>query len=112
MNNKRCPVVLIFVTVVFQFSFTAAQMIADITADIETEFGTYYPYPVEFTPAVPSFTVEPDFSNVENWSVTYGFSAVDSMLLQQNHLVLCRFIQDLGWAGIVFQLIHYIYPGN
>lgn len=90
MKDKKCSVSLIFVIVVFQFSFAAAQMIADITADVATEFGTYHPYPAEFTPAVSSFTVEPDFSNVENRSAAHGFSAIDSMLLRQNHFTVKR----------------------
>ena len=63
-------------------------MIVNISDDIQTDFGTYHPYPANFTPNVPLFTVEPDFSNVENFSKIYGFSATDSALLLKNHFVV------------------------
>jgi len=65
-----------------------SQMIADITSDIETEFGTYHPYPAIFTPTVPLFTVESDFSNVENWSSLFEFSSIDTALLKMNHFTV------------------------
>ena len=67
-----------------------AQMIANISENVETDFGTYYPYPAEFTPAISSFNLEPDFSNVENWSELFGFNSTDLILLQQNHFTVKR----------------------
>jgi hypothetical protein len=61
-------------------------MIANITDDVETDFGTYHPYQVNFTPNVPLFTIEPDFSNVENFG--YNYSEMDSILLLQNHFTV------------------------
>ncbi len=65
-----------------------SQMIANITDEVQTDFGTYHPYSANFTPNVPTFTIEPDFSNIENFSQTYGFSSVDSTLLLRNHFTV------------------------
>ena len=35
-----------------------ASMIADITEDIETEFGMYHPYIVDVTPSCTPYTIE------------------------------------------------------
>lgn len=83
-------------------------MIADITTDVQTDFGTYHPYPADFTPNVPLFAVEPDFSNVENFQYLYGFSAVDSALLLQNHFTVRKsqfkqlydIYNDCTWDGM------------
>lgn len=63
-----------------------AQMLADITSDVETEFGTYRPYLVEVAPSLEPYTVEPDFSNVVNYG-TFAFSAAEQALLVQNGFV-------------------------
>ena len=65
-----------------------SQMIADISEPVETDFGTYRPYPAVFTPNVPSFTIEQDFSNIENFSNFYGFTPTDLTLLMQNHFTV------------------------
>jgi len=41
----------------------SAQMIAEITGPVETEFGTYIPQPAQILPAAESCTVAPDLSN-------------------------------------------------
>jgi hypothetical protein len=66
---------------------SAQQMIADITSDVETEFGTYYPYPVEIEPIAEPYTVNPDFSNVVNVS-DFTFSATEESLLAANSFVV------------------------
>jgi len=65
-----------------------SQMIADISEPVETDFGTYRPYPAVFTPNVPSFTIEQDFSNIDNFSNFYGFTQTDLTLLMQNHFTV------------------------
>jgi len=65
-----------------------SQMIANITNEVQTDFGTYRPYSANFTPDVPMFAVEPDFSNVENFSQIDGFSSADSALLLKNHFTV------------------------
>jgi len=89
-------------------------MIATITNDVETEFGVYHPIPVQFTPAVPTFPIAPDFSNVCNLNdVNRTFTARDSMLLLANHFTV-------KWSSIDFETcgseshgramqMHYIY---
>jgi len=68
-----------------------SQMIADITEDVQTDFGTYHPYPVSFTPNVPPLSIEPDFSNVSNFSeLSWQFTSIDSALLLQNHFTVKR----------------------
>ena len=58
-------------------------MIADITEDVETEFGIYQPYLVQITPQAMQYTVEPDFSNVENFN-DFQFNQTETDILQQN----------------------------
>jgi hypothetical protein len=66
-----------------------AQMIANITEDVPTDFGTYHPYAANFTPMVPRFTVASDFSNVSNYQEMSGlFNSKDEDLLQQNHFTV------------------------
>ncbi len=68
-----------------------AQMLADITTDVETEFGTYRPYLVNVIPALESYTVEPDFSNVNNFSSEESrFDSVDLAFLSRNHFTVKR----------------------
>ena len=65
------------------------QMIANITEDIQTEFGVYHPYPADFTPSVPVYTVQPDFSDVTNFSdFEYFFNENDLAFLSQNHFTV------------------------
>jgi len=74
--------------VVLLISSLHAQMIVNIDNDVITEFGTYRPYPAIFTPNVPLFTVESEFSNVENWSSLFGLSSIDTALLKMNHFTV------------------------
>ncbi len=95
-------------------SGSASDMIANITTDVVTEFGTYSPEPVEYTPMVPMFSVAPDFSDVCNFSKAAGaFTAQDSALLLSNHFTV-------KWSDVMIDLVcakprggltqmHYIY---
>jgi len=65
----------------------SAQMIADITTDIETEFGTYHPYVVEIDPRAEQYTVDPGFGNVVNYS-DFTFTSVEESLLAANYFVV------------------------
>lgn len=70
------------------FSYHAVcqtNMIAEITDEVHTSFGTYYPYTAVFTPNVPLFTVEPDFSNVHGMT---SVNPTDSLLLLKNHFTV------------------------
>jgi hypothetical protein len=63
-----------------------AQMMVDITSDIPTDFATYRPYPAFFTPQIPSYSVEQDFSNILNFDrLEDRFDAYDLNLLRRNH---------------------------
>ncbi|UCE17329.1 MAG: DUF3160 domain-containing protein [Gemmatimonadota bacterium] len=73
----------------------AQDMIADITEDVETEFGTYHPFLVEIEPAAEPYTVEPDFSNVVNFS-DFGFTAVEESLLSAHYFVVSPTRHDGG----------------
>jgi len=68
-------------------AFAQSQMIADITTDIETEFGTYHPYLVKITHQAAQYTVAPDFSNVVNYN-NFGFSEADRDILKENGFVV------------------------
>ncbi|MDZ7393435.1 MAG: DUF3160 domain-containing protein [candidate division KSB1 bacterium] len=64
-----------------------AQMLADITAPVHTEFGLYEPYLVTATPSIPPYGVAPDLSNVVN-SAQFTFSPEELFLLRQNQFVV------------------------
>lgn len=65
------------------------QMLFNITDDVQTDFGIYCPYPAGFTPKVPSFSIEADFSNVSNFYHFDGcFTGNDSTLLHRNHFTV------------------------
>jgi hypothetical protein len=89
MSRHKIILRIIICLSVCGFGYNAqSQMIANITDEVETDFGTYHPYPANFTPNVHSFAVQPDFSNVENFSQMNGFSSVDSALLLKNHFTV------------------------
>ncbi len=78
----------IFLVIVFSQN-AQSQMIATITEDVQTKFGTYHPIAVSYYPNVPSFTVEPDFSNVSNFSnFEWMINSFDSTLLLQNNFTV------------------------
>jgi len=102
----------IFIAVIILLSIfisqAQSQMIANITEDVETNFGIYHPISVNFNPQVPNFTVEPDFSNVTNfYRFEWMINSVDSSLLLKNHFTVkkSRFKQlydiynDCTWDG-------------
>ena len=68
---------LIPVSVLIVSQTSSQQMIANITEDVETEFGTYRPCFVEMVPNAEPYIVEPDFSNVANIS-DFTFSTIFS----------------------------------
>ena len=83
----------IFIAVIILLSVfiskAQSQMIATITEAVETNFGIYHPIPVNFNPQVPNFIVEPDFSNVVNFSqFELWIEPVDSSLLINNHFAV------------------------
>jgi hypothetical protein len=63
-----------------------ASMIANITQDIETEFGTYHSYIVDVTPSCAPYTIESGFTNVMNFD-SFSFTGVEESLLSQNAFV-------------------------
>ncbi len=83
---KRFVLVSIAAFCPFFSTSTSAKMLADITADVETEFGTYHPYPVDIVPQVPSYTIRPDFSNVSNFG-DFNFTEQERALLLENGFV-------------------------
>jgi hypothetical protein len=84
--NKRIST-LICVIVLFVSAIGYTQMIAEITEDIETNFGTYHPYLVDITPQASPYTVAPDFSNVVNFD-QFEFSEADLNILRENGFVV------------------------
>ncbi|MDZ7262307.1 MAG: DUF3160 domain-containing protein, partial [candidate division KSB1 bacterium] len=81
-------ILLPIITLLLFFGGTLqAQMIADITQDVRTEFGVYHPYLVTITPNAEPYTVAPDFSNVVNFS-DFNFTEVEKSLLAQNYFVV------------------------
>ncbi len=79
----------IFFIILFAVTTTHSQMLATITEDVTTEFGTYHPIPVDFTAQVPAFTFKPDFGDVNNFNqVSWNFNGMDSALLRANHFTV------------------------
>ncbi|MCK4297562.1 MAG: DUF3160 domain-containing protein, partial [Candidatus Marinimicrobia bacterium] len=90
-------------------SIAQSQMIANITEDVQTDFGIYHPYLANFIPDVPTFSVEADFSNVSNFSmVEWMINSTDSTLLLQNHFTVKKsrhkqlydIYNDCTWNGM------------
>jgi len=77
----------LYILAYLMFSFNgSASMIADITEDIETEFGTYHPYTVNVTPSCAPYIIESGFTNVMNFD-SFSFTSVAKSLLSQNAFV-------------------------
>ncbi|MFZ5517623.1 MAG: DUF3160 domain-containing protein [Candidatus Zhuqueibacterota bacterium] len=90
MKTKPWQTVILCGIVLFSFtSLSVSQIPVTIPDDVETEFGTYHPIPVQFTPQVPEFQLESDFSNVTNYnSLGWWFNATDMSLLLDNHFTV------------------------
>ncbi|MQY63366.1 MAG: DUF3160 domain-containing protein, partial [Calditrichaeota bacterium] len=82
------------------------QMMADITGDVVTEFGTYHPYLVDVTPSLQPYTIEPGFGNVVNFNA-FTFSDNERVRLLQNGFV-ARF-QPNRRQGTGYKQIYDIY---
>ncbi|MBN2092644.1 DUF3160 domain-containing protein [candidate division KSB1 bacterium] len=81
---------LFIVGLLMFFSLTSIshpQMIAEIPHPVQTEFGTYQPFPTAIFPAVELYQVADDFSNVINFN-EFRFSEKEKALLKQNHFVV------------------------
>ena len=77
--------------IVLAAGFSVAQMMATITEEVITDFGVYYPRTVEFTPAVPEYSLPADFSTVEffnQFNTRYRFNETELALLAQNHFLV------------------------
>ncbi len=86
MKSSKIYLVILFI---YFCNPIQAQMIANITRDVQTDFATYQPYVAEFTPAIPHYQVEADFSNVTNYSdFRYFFDEIDSLQLVRNHFTV------------------------
>ena len=86
MKNKT---VLIIIGLYVLPGLLLGQMMADITEDVQTDFGIYRSYPVTFNPNVSAFSVAADFSNVENYqNLSYLFTETDEDLLLANHFTV------------------------
>jgi hypothetical protein len=89
MKTKNIFALSICLIFMILTSSVNAQMIAEITENVQTDFGVYQPIAVEFTPAVPPITVEPDFSNVTNFSrLSHFINTTDSAYLHRNHFAV------------------------
>jgi len=82
-------VLIIFLSIWSFWHNIQSQMIADITNDVQTDFGIYHPYPAVFSPSVSGLSVNSDFSNVSNFSqLGELLTGRDSTLLLQNHFTV------------------------
>jgi hypothetical protein len=67
-------------------SASALNMLADITTNTVTDFGTYKPRLVNVTPSAAPYTIASDFSNVVNFS-QFTFTDAQKNLLRHNGFV-------------------------
>ena len=90
MKRLGFPIISKILLIIFIFINSAeSQMIAEVTSNIQTEFGIYHPYLVNITPAAETYSVNPDFSNVSNFqSLAAKFSQANLTLLQTNAFVI------------------------
>lgn len=86
--NKRSVLILCLMACTLASACGFGQMIANISKDVETDFGSYHPYAAVFNPQVPLFTIDSDFSNVENMDQFGELNTADSALLLENHFTV------------------------
>lgn len=56
-----------FLLLTFAFNvFPSEEPLVTIKNPIETEFGTYFPFPVLIVPSVEPYQILPDLSNISN----------------------------------------------
>ena len=67
-----------------------SQMIADITSDIETEFGTYHPHQVIINPCTETYTVSSDLGNISNILNYYWDLSNEEMTFLKNNNFFLR----------------------
>ena len=79
-----------------------------ISGDIQTDFATYHPIPVTVNPDAESYSINPDFSNVENFS-DFKFSEEELRLLRKNYFVVTA--PDTDWP-VSYPEITDIYTEN
>ncbi|MCK4306755.1 DUF3160 domain-containing protein [candidate division WOR-3 bacterium] len=82
MNKFLCILFGIFVS----GAGYSADMIADITDTVHTEFGVYHPYPVDVNPACTPYAIDSGFTNVANFD-SFTFTACEESLLLNNAFV-------------------------
>ncbi len=89
MKNLILVLRIVIFLILFPASIIHSQMLATITEDVVTEFGTYHPIAVNFTAHVPAFSFKPDFGDVNNFDqVSWNFTGIDSALLRANHFTV------------------------
>lgn len=79
-------------------SALALDMLADITTNTVTEFGTYQPLLVTVTPSAAGYTIAPDFSNVVNFN-QFTFTDAQKNLLRRNGFVAMPQKFPVSWWG-------------
>ncbi len=85
--RKRLLLVLTFALVASSVSAQSGGMLAEITAPVQTPFGTYVPTPASIHPCLQPLQVADDFSNVVNFD-RFDFSGEELQLLRKNHFVV------------------------
>ena len=108
MKNLILLTMIILLTILNFVNNAQSQMIANITEDVQTDFGTYHPYPAVFTPNVPFYPVDLDCSYVVNFSELKGwFNPTDLTLLRRNNFTVKKsqykqlydIYNDCTWDG-------------
>jgi hypothetical protein len=90
MIKKRILLAVSIILSIYHFGVSVhPQTIADITNDVETDFGTYHPYLVTITPAASTYSVNSNFDNVSNFQdLSAIFSESDLNLLRNNYFAV------------------------
>jgi len=91
----KTTVIVIFLILFFTFS-AFPQMLADITEDINTRFGTYHPFLVTVTPQMDTFVV--DTNQILNFQ-QFNFTPVQKQALLQFGFFVVPGRDDLTHSG-------------
>jgi len=86
---------VLLIIILLSVSVSAQEMIATIEHPVQTEFGTYKPYPVNIIPQATTCDPGDNLQNVINLS-DFSFSEPALTLLKQNHFVVTPAIRKLN----------------
>ncbi|HPN74714.1 MAG TPA: DUF3160 domain-containing protein [Candidatus Marinimicrobia bacterium] len=89
MKRFRYPLFFVIFLSLILFNSAQSQVIAEISTDTKTEFGTYHPYKVSVTPSIETYSLPSDYFNVTfNTKYSSYLDQSDIDILQTNQFVV------------------------